>query len=171
MGHTAYYSDKYSGTAILEHAAIEPDIASAKPSVKGAIRGNSVTGATLLNALSSGILSGAPALQFMAGSEQLGNRVFLRWVGELYTGVQDTDTHTVSGPLQFMPKKQKAELTVESEELPEASAEPGAQAEPEIALPLEDPKGTAPSGKRKKKEEIQSSSGTEHITVWGDAGV
>ena len=156
MGHTAYYSDKYSGTAILEHAAIEPDIASAKPGVKGAIRGNSVTGATLLNALSSGILSGAPALQFMAGSEQLGNRVFLRWVGELYTGVQDTDTHTVSGPLQFMPKKQKAELTVESEELPEASAEPGAKAEPEIALPQEDPKGTAPSGKRKKKKKSKA---------------
>ena len=156
MGHTAYYSDKYSGTAILEHAAIEPDIASAKPGAKGAIRGNSVTGATLLNALSTGILNGASALQFMAGidagSEQLGNRAFLRWVGELYTGVQDTDTHTVSGPLQFMPKKQTAELTVESEELPEASAEPGAQAEPEITLPQEDPKDTAPSGKRKKKK-------------------
>ena len=92
----------------------------------------------------------------MAGSEQLGNRVFLRWVGELYTGVQDTDTHTVSGPLQFMPKKQKAELTVESEELPEASAEPGAKAEPEIALPQEDPKGTAPSGKRKKKKKSKA---------------
>ena len=156
MGHTAYYSDKYNGTAILEHAAIEPDIASAKPGAKDAIRGNSVTGATLLNTLSTGILSDAPALQFMAGidagSEQLGNRAFLRWVGELYTGVQDTDTHTVSGPLQFMPKKQKAELTVESEELPEASAEPGAQAEPEITLPQEDPKDTAPSGKRKKKK-------------------
>ena len=156
MGHTAYYSDKYSGTAILEHAAIEPDIASAKPVAKGAIRGNSVTGATLLNTLSTGILSGAPALQFMAGidagSEQLGNRAFLRWVGELYTGVQDTDTHTVSGPMQFMPKKQKAELTVESEELPEASAEPGAQAEPGITLPQEDPKDTAPSGKREKKK-------------------
>ena len=156
MGHTAYYSDKYSGTAILEHAAIEPDIASEKPGAKGAIRGNSVTGATLLNALSTGILSGASALQFMAGidagSEQLGNRAFLRWVGELYTGVQDTDTHTVSGPLQFMPKKQKAELTAESEELPEASAEPGAKAKPEITLPQEDPKDTAPSGKRKKKK-------------------
>ena len=72
-----------SGRMILEDSSVYPD---ENPGT--------------LQTVVDGILSGASPLQFMdsinAGNQQLGNRAFLQFVGELHARRQHTDTHGIA---------------------------------------------------------------------------
>ena len=129
-----------------------------------------------LQIVAAGILGGASPLQFMggidAGSRQMGNRAFLRWVGELYAAGRERETHAVAAqgsqdqglsltrlaPLQFMPKKKKktgepaaAEV---ADTLPEATPEAAAATvpEPQDTVPRAESGVAAPPGEKKKKK-------------------
>ena len=126
-----------------------------------------------LQTVAAGIRSAISPLQFMAGidaaSEQLGNRAFLHWVGELHATGRGRDTHAVAAQgsqdpglslprlasLQFMPKKKKKKGEVAAEvveALPETMPEAGAatlpQTEPGVAV-------TPGEKKKKKKPRVQ----------------
>ena len=128
-----------------------------------------------LQMVAASIRSGISPLQFMAGinagSRQMGNRAFLRWVGELQAAGRESETYEVAAqgssasdrpltrlaPLQFMPKKKKktGEAAAEvAEALPEATPEAGAATvpEPQATVPQAEPGATAPSGEKKKKK-------------------
>ena len=138
--------------------------------VRSAAWGDSATGtkdyAAPLQTVAAGIRSAISPLQFMAGidaaSEQLGNRAFLHWVGELHATGRGRDTYAVAAqgspglslprlaPLQFMPKKKKkkGEAAAEVvEALPETMPEAGA-----ATLPQTEPGVTLPPGEKKKKK-------------------
>ena len=132
----------------------------------------------ILQTMTAGISSGISPLQFMdciqVGNRQLGNRAFVRWVGELRSREQDPGIQQVAGsglqepgrsltrqaPLQLMSKRKKKKgepVVVEtsgetSEATPEAPSGPGAQAELQAPLPQEGPKETAEPGEKKKKK-------------------
>ena len=122
---------------------------------------------TPLQTVAAGIRSGISPRQFMAGidagSEQMGNRAFLHWVGELQAAGRGGETHEAAAkgsqvpdrplsrlaPLQLMPKKKKktgkpaAEGTPEV--LPAATPEAGAtMPEPQASVPRAEPGTTAP---------------------------
>ena len=130
---------------------------------------------TPLQTIAAGIRSGISPRQFMtgidAGSEQMGNRAFLHWVGELQAAGRGGETHETAAkgsqvpdrplsrltPLQLMPKKKKktgkpaAEGTPEV--LPAATPEAGAtMPEPQASVPRAEPGTTAPPGEKKKKK-------------------
>ena len=130
---------------------------------------------TPLQTVAAGIRSGISPRQFMAGidagSEQMGNRAFLHWVGELQAAGRGGETHETAAkgsqvpdrplsrlaPLQLMPKKKKktgkpaAEGTPEV--LPAATPEAGAtMPDPQASVPRADPAVTAPPGQKKKKK-------------------
>ena len=130
---------------------------------------------TPLQTVAAGIRSGISPRQFMAGidagSEQMGNRAFLHWVGELQAAGRGGETHETAAkgsqvpdrplsrlaPLQLMPKKKKktgkpaAEGTPEV--LPAATPEAGAtMPEPQASVPRAEPGTTAPPGEKKKKK-------------------
>ena len=121
-----------------------------------------------LQTVAAGIRSAISPLQFMVGidaaSEQLGNRAFLHWVGELHATGPGGETHAVAAqgsqdpglslprhaPLQFMPKKKKKKGEAAAEvvgALPEATPETGA-----ATLPQTEPDTTLPPGEKKKKK-------------------
>ena len=132
----------------------------------------------ILQTMAAGISSGISPVQFMdciqVGNRQLGNRAFVRWVGELRSREQDPGIQQVAGsgllepgrsltrqaPLQLMSKKKKKKgepVVVEtsgetSEATPEVSAAPGAQAESEVLLPQEGPREATMPGEKKKKK-------------------
>ena len=129
-----------------------------------------------LQTVAAGIRNSISPLQFMAGintvSWQLGNRAFLRWVGGLHAGGQDSDTSEISAPilqdpdliltnpapLQYMPKKHKKKGEAVTEKtpaaLPQTRPEAGTAtiAEPETTLPEAEPGATDVPGKKKKKK-------------------
>ena len=130
---------------------------------------------TPLQTVAAGIRSGISPRQFMAGidagSEQMGNRAFLHWVGELQAAGRGGETHEAAAkgsqvpdrplsrlaPLQLMPKKKKktgkpaAEGTPEV--LPAATPEAGAtMPEPQASVPRAESGVAAPPGEKKKKK-------------------
>ena len=128
----------------------------------------------ILQTMAAGISSGISPLQFMdsiqVGNRQLGNRAFVRWVGELRSREHDPGIQQVAGsglqepgwsltrqaPLQFMSNKKKKKgepVVVEtSEETPEVPAAPGTQTESEVPLPQEGPREATMPGEKKKKK-------------------
>ena len=137
-----------------------------------------------LQRVAAGMLGGVGPREFQAGIEaghrELGNRAFLRWVGEWpeeggrQMARSSSDEVTEAGmpvapsrlsapaPLQLMPKKKKktggsvvdeaAEAT--REDLPESVAQ--AQAECEIPLsPVQPEESTGPGQKKKKKPRVK----------------
>ena len=117
---------------------------------QGEITSPTLTIPAILQTMAAGISSGISPVQFMdsiqVGSQQLANRAFVRWVGELRSRGQDPDIQQVAGsglqepgrslsrqaPLQLMPKKRKkkGELVVveTSGDTPEATPEvPGTE--------------------------------------------
>ena len=137
-----------------------------------------------LQTMAAGIQGGIPLLQFsdsiQSGNRQMGNRAFLRWVGELHADRQDMNirgldvqgmqhpapSQTRPAPLQLMPKKHKKTGTTETpealQEEPsenvaatlETPAEPGAGVgpEPEETSLQAEPEGVAVAKKKKKKK-------------------
>ena len=159
MSHTTYFPDTNHKTADTEQA--KQAVAGVGPArsdegVRGVPGGTDAAGAGIADAplqrVAAGILGGVPPQQFMdsiyTASQQLGNRAFLHWVGELRVSGQTAQSLadeaaagpmlpaasrvTASGPLQLMPKKKKkktaATVEGESEVTTEASggAGPGA---------------------------------------------
>ena len=123
----------------------------------------------ILQTMVTGVNSGISPLQFMnsiqVGNRQLGNRAFVRWVGELRSREQDPGIQQVAGsgllepgrsltrqaPLQLMPKKKKkigeAAAAEVVEALPKATPEAGA-----ATLPQTEPGATLPPREKKKKK-------------------
>ena len=122
-----------------------------------------------LQTLAEGIQGGIPSLQFsdsiQSGNRHMGNRAFLRWVGELHGDRQDVHIRglpaqglqhpalprTRPAPLQLMPKKHKKKVPAAEEPqkaLPEAP--PQASEEPVPVLVA-----AVPEEKKKKKSRVQ----------------
>ena len=122
-----------------------------------------------LQTVAAGIRNGISPLQFMAGinavSWQLGNRAFLRWVGGLHAGGQDSDTSEISAPilqdpdliltnpapLQYMPKKHKKKGEAVTEKTPAALPQTPPEADTPTG-PEAEPGATDVPGKKKKKK-------------------
>ena len=108
MSRTQYYPDKDSSTAGMQQAwqAVEVEVEHARSGygAESKLWGSSPAGADpgvdALCMVAAGILDGAPPLQFLpginAGSAQLGNRVFLRWVEGLRARRHFPDTHEIA---------------------------------------------------------------------------
>ena len=92
MSRSQYYPDKHSSTAGIQQAQqaekVEVEHTGSGYGAEGTLWGISSPGAgpkaDALQMVAAGILGGASPLQFLpginAGSAQLGNRAFLRWV-------------------------------------------------------------------------------------------
>ena len=92
-----------------------------------------------------------------AGQHALGNRAFLRWVGELQSGRQDAAAADMAAPLQLMGKKKKKQpAAVEAGAEAQGTAAPGpAAAQPQASGTspgMEPDGGVAGGGKKKKKK-------------------
>ena len=108
MGHTPYYSDKHSSTDVIEQAGQAAEVGDSHNRVghgaAGTVSGDSPAGVdagiTHLDTVAAGILNGISPLLFMdniaAGSEQLGNRAFLHWVGQLHGCGQGREAHEIA---------------------------------------------------------------------------
>ena len=129
-----------------------------------------------LQTMAAGIQGGIPPLQFSdsirSGNRHMGNRAFLRWVGELHGDRQDVNirglpaqclqhpapSQTRPAPLQLMPKKHKKKVPAAEEPqkaLPEAPPQVIEEPVPELvaALPRAQSGGAAvPEEKKKKKK-------------------
>ena len=101
MGHMPYYSDKHSSTAVVEQAGQAAEVGEshnrAGHGAAGTVLGDSPAGVDSgiahLDTVAAGILNGISPLQFMdnitAGNQELGNRAFLHWVGQLHADGAD----------------------------------------------------------------------------------
>ena len=101
MGHMPYYSDKHSSTAVVEQAGQAAEVGEshnrAGHGAAGTVLGDSPAGVDAgiahLDTVAAGILNGISPLQFMdnitAGNQELGNRAFLHWVGQLHADGAD----------------------------------------------------------------------------------
>ena len=132
-----------------------------------------------LQTMAAGIQGGIPPLQFIdsiqSRNRQMGNRAFLRWVGELHGDRQEVNIRglpaqglqhpalprTHPAPLQLMPKKHKKKVPAAEEPqkaLPQATPEASEESVPELvaALPRAQSGGAAvPAEKKKKKSRVQ----------------
>ena len=101
MGHTPYYSDKHSSTAVIEQAGQAAEVGDSHNRVghgaAGTVSGDSpaVVDASIahLDTVAAGIINGISPLQFIdsinTGSRQLGNRAFLYWIRQLHADEAD----------------------------------------------------------------------------------
>ena len=132
-----------------------------------------------LQTMAAGVQGDIPPLQFsdsiQSGNRHMGNRAFLRWVGELQADRQDVNIRglpvqglqhpalprTHPAPLQLMPKKHKKKVPAAEEPpmaLPQATPEASEESVSELvaALPRAQSGGAAvPAGKKKKKSRVQ----------------
>ena len=128
-----------------------------------------------LQTMAAGVQGDIPPLQFsdsiQSGNRHMGNRAFLRWVGELHADRQDVNIRGVPvqglqhpalprthpAPLQLMPKKHKKKVPAAEEPpmaLPQATPEASEESVPELvaALPRAQSGGAAVQAKKKKKK-------------------
>ena len=108
MSCSQYYPDKHSSTAGIQQAQqaekVEVEHTGSGYGAEGTLWGISSPGADpkadALQMVAAGILGGVSPLQFLpginAGSAQLGNRAFLRWVEGLRARGQVPDTHEMA---------------------------------------------------------------------------
>ena len=132
-----------------------------------------------LQTMAAGVQGDIPPLQFsdsiQSGNRHMGNRAFLRWVGEIHGDRQDVNIRGVPvqglqhpalprthpAPLQLMPKKHKKKVPAAEEPpmaLPQATPEASEESVLELvaALPRAQSGGAAvPAGKKKKKSRVQ----------------
>ena len=132
-----------------------------------------------LQTMAAGVQGDIPPLQFsdsiQSGNRHMGNRAFLRWVGELQADRQDVNIRglpvqglqhpalprTHPAPLQLMPKKHKKKVPAAEEPpmaLPQATPEASEESVSEqvAALPRAQSGGAAvPAEKKKKKSRVQ----------------
>ncbi len=121
---------------------------------------------TSLQTVAAGMLGGVSPVQFMsdidAANRTLGNRAFMRWVGELHSGGRDAVEQGSTAPLQMMGKKKKKQGPAQEEEaapklVAAQSKAPGTtpKQEPvaEVASSPAAPSGAgAPAEKKKRKK-------------------
>ncbi len=74
--------------------------AAGQAAANGAAPAGPGDGAAALHTIAAGIRSGISPLQFMdsidAGGQQMGNRAFMHWVGQVHTGTADGATHGIA---------------------------------------------------------------------------
>ena len=186
MSHTTYFPDTNHKTADTEQA--KQAVAGVGPArsgegVPGAPWGSDAAADASFQRMAAGIPGGVTPREFRAGIDaghhRLGNRAFLRWVGELRGSGQSAQSLAdevaagpipsavsrvaAAGPLQLMPKKKKKAGQSASTVTPEAggTAMSGADVEtmPEseavVTLPQSEPEpgvAAAPGQKKKKKK-------------------
>ena len=186
MSHTTYFPDTNHKTADTEQA--KQAVAGVGPArsgegVPGAPWGSDAAADASFQRMAAGIPGGVTPREFRAGIDaghhRLGNRAFLRWVGELRGSGQSAQSladEVAAGPipsavsrvaaaepLQLMPKKKKKAGQSASTVTPEAggTAMSGADVEtmPEseavVTLPQSEPEpgvAAAPGQKKKKKK-------------------
>ena len=186
MSHTTYFPDTNHKTADTEQA--KQAVAGVGPArsgegVPGAPWGSDAAADASFQRMAAGIPGGVTPREFRAGMDaghhRLGNRAFLRWVGELRGSGQSAQSLAdevaagpipsavsrvaAAGPLQLMPKKKKKAGQSASTVTPEAggTAMSGADVEtmPEseavVTLPQSEPEpgvAAAPGQKKKKKK-------------------
>ena len=186
MSHTTYFPDTNHKTADTEQA--KQAVAGVGPArsgdgVTGAPWGSDAAADASFQRMAAGIPGGVTPREFRAGMDaghhRLGNRAFLRWVGELRGSGQSAQSladEVAAGPipsavsrvaaarpLQLMPKKKKKAGQSASTVTPEAggTAMSGADVEtmPEseavVTLPQSEPEpgvAAAPGQKKKKKK-------------------
>ena len=162
------------------------DAARSGEGVPGAPWGSDAAADASFQRMAAGIPGGVTPREFRAGIDaghhRLGNRAFLRWVGELRGSGQSAQSSAdevaagpipsavsrvaAAGPLQLMPKKKKKAGQSASTVTPEAggTAMSGADVEtmPEseavVTLPQSEPEpgvAAAPGQKKKKKPRVQ----------------
>ena len=130
MSHTTYIPDTNHITADLEQAGqavVGVDAARSGEGVPDAPCGSDAAADASFQRMAAGILGGVTPREFRAGIDaghhRLGNRAFLRWVGELRGSGQSAQSLAdevaagpmppavsrvaAPGPLQLMPKKKK----------------------------------------------------------------
>ena len=117
---------------------------------------------TSLQTVAAGMPGAVSPVQFMSdidvANRALGNRAFMRWVGELHSGGRDAVEPGSTAPLQMMGKKKKKQGPAQEEEaVPKlVAAEPEApgttpKQEP-VAEVASSPAAGAPAEKKKRKK-------------------
>ena len=186
MSHTTYIPDTNHKTADMEQAGqavAGVDAARSGEGVPGAPWGSDAAADASFQRMAAGIPGGVTPREFRAGIDaghhRLGNRAFLRWVGELRGSGQSAQSSAeevaagpipsavsrvaAAGPLQLMPKKKKKAGQSASTVTPEvggtamsgADVETMPESEAVVTLPQSEPEpgvAAAPGQKKKKKK-------------------